>query len=114
MEGESADLLKPSLLKRFRGWLRRDVVEIRVLDQKRGLISEKDMEKITIVGVVFAEDAQESRKIQEVGPKSFALTIHPPFVSMLCPFQEKQTVQRLIRDESGEYLLLIKGVDPNE
>ena|SRR5271157_5376311 len=103
-----------SLWKRFRNWLKRDVVEIRVLDQKRGLVSEKDMKPITIVGVVFAEDAQDSRKIQEVGPKSFALTIHPPFVSMLCPFQEKYTVQRLIREENGDYTLLIKGVNPHE
>jgi hypothetical protein len=95
-------------------WLRRDVVEIRVLDQKRGLISEKDMLPISIVGVVFAEDIQESRKIQEIGSNSYALTIHPPFVSMLCPFQEKHTVQKLIREENGDYVLLIKGVNPHE
>lgn len=104
---------KPSLIQRFRDWLKKDV-ELSVLDPHKGIVKEKDMKPIRIVGVVFAEDDQKHRTIQKLGPGSLGVTINPRFVSVLCPRVEKHTIQRLIREENGEYLLTIQGIDLDE
>lgn len=100
---------KPSLWKRFREWLKRDV-QIEIWDNHKGFVKERDLKPIQINGVIFSEDVLKSRKITTQGD-SFAVTINPPFVSALCPFREKNTKQRLIKQEDGRYLLTIEGVE---
>ena len=98
--------------KAFREWLQRDV-EIQIWDNRKGFVKEHDLKPIQIKGVIFSEDALNTRKITTQGD-SFAVTINPPFVSALCPFREKHTKQRLIKQENGTYLLTIEGVPNHE
>lgn len=104
---------KPSLWRRFRDWLQRDV-EITIWEPRKGLIKEKDLQDVFIKGKLYATDDQETRKLSPRGPNSFVVTINPRFVSALCPFHEKHTVQQLIKQEDGTYLLTVRGVPNHE
>lgn len=105
-------LRKQSLWKRFREWMQRDV-EVQIWDNRKGMIKERDLKPIHIKGVIVDEDSQRTRKITMQGD-SFAVTINPPFVSVLCPFREKLTKQQLIKQENGEYLLTVQGIPNHE
>lgn len=105
------DILKHNFRK-FREWLQRDV-QIQIWDNRKGFIKEQDLKPIQIRGVIVDEDSLRTRKIMVQGD-SFAVTINPPFVNVLCPFREKHTKQRLIKQENGQFILTIEGVQIHE
>jgi hypothetical protein len=100
-------------LKKFRAWLQRDV-KIEVFDFHKGVISEDDMKGIHIIGKLFGEDDQKTRKLMRFGKNSWTVTINPRFVNVLCPLKEKHVRQDLIKQENGQYLLTIQGVEIHE
>src|SRR5271157_6120087 len=107
-----SDLHRASLLKRFRDWMKKDV-EITVWTPHKGMVNEKDLADVLIKGKLYAHDDQLTRKLFPHGPNSFAMTINPRFVDVLCPLKEKHVRQELIKQENGQYLLTIQGVDLN-
>jgi hypothetical protein len=93
--------------------MQRDV-NITIWDPHKGMVNEKDLKHIVINGKLYASDDQPTRKLFSHGPNSFAITINPRFVDVLCPFQEKHVKQELIKEENGQYLLTIRGVQDHE
>lgn len=79
--------------------------------KRRKAIPETELKTFSIQGKVYSDDYQRARKLRNISPGGFIVSMNPTFVLALCPFREKRVIERLVKDSSGKYLVIVEGVD---
>ena len=95
-----------NILRRFYNWLRKPI-EVTIWHPKQGMIKEIDLPEININGRIWKEE-EKSRKIFSFGD-SQVVTVDPEVIPLLCPNKTRDTHHTLLKEMSGQYVLMIRG-----
>jgi hypothetical protein len=77
--------------------------------RRKGVIPETELKTFSIQGKLYSEDDQP-RKVRMIS-QSFVFSMNATFVRALCPSREKRVIERLVKDSSGKYLVIVEGID---
>jgi hypothetical protein len=78
--------------------------------RRKGVIPERKWKPFSIQGKVYSDEYKPARHFR-CNAQSFVVSMNPAFVEALCPFEEKRVVERLVKDSSGRYFVIVEGVD---
>lgn len=78
--------------------------------RRKGVIPEKEWKPFSLQGKAYSDEYQPARHLR-MNALGFVVSVNPSFAEALCPFKEKRVIERLVKDTSGKYFVIIEGVN---